>query len=192
MSNGSGEQIILARECRATEIPSGIPHTLAAGSRVRLLQALGGSFTVMDDLGYMLRIDAEDAEALGKAKPLPVAQNPAEFSEKLVWDELRTVYDPEIPVNVVDLGLIYSCQITREQDAHKIEIKMSMTAPGCGMGDILKGDIQRKLSNLPAVGEVQVEVVFDPPWNPAMMSEAARLQLGFDLDSGTHQSYGSY
>jgi probable FeS assembly SUF system protein SufT len=103
----------------------------------------------------------------------------------MVWAQLKTVYDPEIPVNIVDLGLIYSCDITvQEQGGKKIDVKMSMTAPGCGMGNVLKADVEGKLARLPEVKEVHVEVVFDPPWSPARMSEAAKLQLGFDLDYG--------
>lgn len=109
-----------------------------------------------------------------------------QFSEKLVWDRLKTVYDPEIPVNVVDLGLIYACRIAPvESGGHKIEIEMSMTAPGCGMGDVLRADIERKLSELPEVREVHAQIVFDPPWNPGRMSDAAKLQLGLDLDTSS-------
>ncbi len=177
------EQIVLTRDADATQIPSGIPHRLSAGTTVRLMQALGGSYTVMTDIGYMVRVDARDADALGLAPSVPAAEVPQEFSEKLVWDKLKTVYDPEIPVNVVDLGLIYACQIAPVAEGNKIDIKMTMTAPGCGMADVLKADIQRKLSDLPSVKELNVEVVFDPPWNPGRMSEAARLQLGLDVES---------
>jgi probable FeS assembly SUF system protein SufT len=101
----------------------------------------------------------------------------------MVWDQLKTVYDPEIPVNIVDLGLIYSCAIVHdEQGGKKIDVAMSLTAPGCGMSDVLKADVEKKLARLPEVKAVRVEVVFDPPWSPARMSEAAKLQLGFDLD----------
>jgi probable FeS assembly SUF system protein SufT len=179
----SNEQIVLARDANATQIPSGIPHPLSAGTRVRLMQALGGSYTVMTDVGYMVRVDAKDADALGLTPPTSASEATQEFSEKLVWDQLRTVYDPEIPVNVVDLGLIYSCQIEPVAEGNKIEIKMTMTAPGCGMADVLKADIQRKLSALPSVKELNVEVVFEPPWHPGKMSEAARLQLGLDVES---------
>jgi probable FeS assembly SUF system protein SufT len=154
-----------------------------AGTSVRLMQALGGSYTVMTDIGYMVRVDAADAEALGLTPAASSADAPQEFSEKLVWDKLRTVYDPEIPVNVVDLGLIYACQIAPVPEGNKIDIKMTMTAPGCGMADVLKSDIQRKISDLPTVKELNVEVVFEPPWNPSRMSEAARLQLGLDVES---------
>ncbi len=107
---------------------------------------------------------------------------PTAFSENLVWNELKTVYDPEIPVNIVDLGLIYACDITPlHEGGKKIDVKMSMTAPGCGMSEVLKRDVEMKVARVPEVKEVNVEVVFDPPWNPSRMSEAAKLQLGFDL-----------
>jgi probable FeS assembly SUF system protein SufT len=185
----SKEQLELSREVDATQIPSGIPHKLAAGTRVRLMQSLGGSYTVMTDFGYMARIDARDADALGLTPSAAATEAPQEFSEKLVWDLLKTVYDPEIPVNVVDLGLIYACQIKPVPEGNKIEIKMTMTAPGCGMSDVLKADIQRKLSTLPTVKELDVEVVFDPPWHPGRMTEGARLQLGLDLESSPFPIY---
>jgi probable FeS assembly SUF system protein SufT len=188
-----GETITVSRDCETTQIPSGIPHLLASGSKVRLTQALGGSYTVMTDQGYMLRLGPKDADALGidPATAAAAAQAaPTEFSEQLVWDQLKTVYDPEIPVNVVDLGLIYECKIAPLEDGNQIDIKMTMTAPGCGMADVLKMDIQRKLAALPTVRGLNVEVVFDPPWNPTRMSEAARLQLGLDLDSAAFPAYG--
>jgi probable FeS assembly SUF system protein SufT len=186
------EQIDLKRECEAIEIPSGIRRVLSASTRVRISQFLGTSYTVVSDMGCMFRIDAKDADALGLAAPTADDKKTsvAVFSEQLVWDQLKTVYDPEIPVNIVDLGLIYSCEITscqiaaQEQSGKKIDVKMSMTAPGCGMGNVLKADVEGKLQRLPEVQEVHVEVVFDPPWSPALMSEAAKLQLGFDLDYG--------
>jgi probable FeS assembly SUF system protein SufT len=186
----SNEQIVLTRDVDATQIPSGIPHRLTAGTRVRLMQALGGSYTVMTDMGYMVRVDAKDADTLGLTPSTEASTRAtAEFSEKLVWDQLRTVYDPEIPVNVVDLGLIYSCQISPVAEGNKIDIRMTMTAPGCGMSDVLKADIQRKLSSLPTVKELNVDVVFDPPWHPGRMTEGARLQLGLDLESTPFPMY---
>jgi probable FeS assembly SUF system protein SufT len=185
-----GETLTVARDCLSTQIPSGIPLPLAAGTRVRLTQALGGSYTVMTDQGYMVRIDAKDADALGLSAEDIAAATPQEFSEQLVWDQLRTVYDPEIPVNVVDLGLIYDCKCAPVEEGQQIDIKMTMTAPGCGMADVLKNDIQRRLAGLPSVKEVRVEVVFDPPWHPGRMSEAARLQLGLDLDPASFPVYG--
>lgn len=182
------ELIDLKRECEAIEIPSGLRRFLRAGTRVRISQFLGTGYTVVSDMGGMFRIDAKDSGALGLDPPAAAEeQTPhAEFSEQAVWDQLKTVYDPEIPVNIVDLGLIYSCEIKPdERGGKRIDVKMSMTAPGCGMGNVLKADVEGKLSRLPEVRQVDVQVVFDPPWNPGLMSEAAKLQLGFDLDYGT-------
>lgn len=181
----ANDPIALNRDCVAIEIPSGIPQKLPAGSTVRISQNLGSSFTITSDRGYMYRIDGKDADAMGltPAAGAPVSEALAEpFSEKMVWDQLKTVFDPEIPVNIADLGLIYECAISPlEAGGNKIGIKMSMTAPGCGMGNVLKADVETKLKKLPDVKEVQVEIVFDPPWNIGRMSEAARLQLGLDL-----------
>jgi probable FeS assembly SUF system protein SufT len=181
----TGGHITLSRECEAIEIPSGAPAKLPAGAGVRVMQFLGSSYTVASDYG-LFRIDVKDADALGLTPPVRsqavVAPEQTEFSEQLVWDQLKTVYDPEIPVNIADLGLIYSCTTQPlEEGGRRIEIKMSMTAPGCGMGNVLKADVENKLSHLPGVKEVHVEIVFDPPWGPSRMSEAAKLQLGFDL-----------
>jgi probable FeS assembly SUF system protein SufT len=189
---GATEPITLSRACEVIEIPSGIRGTLPAGAVVRIMQSLGSGCTVTTDRGYMYRVDAKDRDALGLSNA-PTAQAAAvhegAFTEQMVWDQLKTVYDPEIPVNIVDLGLVYSCVIALlEQDGNRIHIKMSMTAPGCGMGNVLKADVESKLSRLPGVKEVYVEVVFDPPWHPGLMSDAAKLQLGFDLDYGTTQA----
>jgi probable FeS assembly SUF system protein SufT len=186
------EMIDLKREVMAIEIPSGVNRLLPVGSRVRISQFLGTSYTVISDMGPMFRIDAKDADVLGLTPP-PVDESAtqAEFSEKMVWDQLKTVFDPEIPVNIVDLGLIYSCEITSDEPGgKKIDVKMSMTAPGCGMGNVLKADVEGKLGRLPEVKTVNVEVVFDPPWNAGLMSEAAKLQLGFDLDYGSAPAIG--
>jgi probable FeS assembly SUF system protein SufT len=178
--------IPVKRDVEAIEIPAGVRRTLPAGSTVRISQFLGNAYTVATDLGYLCRIDARDADAIGLA---PVQEEqvtvPGTFDEQMVWDQLKTVFDPEIPVNIVDLGLIYACDITNIEGGKKIDIKMSMTAPGCGMGNVIKADVESKLSHLPEVKQVNVEVVFDPPWGPGRMSEAAKLQLGFDLDYGT-------
>lgn len=183
----TGVPITLSRDCEVIEIPSGTRNTLPAGSVVRIMQTLGGSYTVTGgQYGYMYRIDARDADALGLSAPQAAASSEHKtFSEQLVKDELKTVFDPEIPVNIVDLGLVYGCDITAaEQGGHNIDVKMSMTAPGCGMGNVLKADVESKLARLPDVKRVDVEIVFEPPWTPARMSEAAKLQLGFDLDFG--------
>jgi len=182
------ELIELKRECDAIEIPSGTRRVLPALSRVRISQFLGSGYTVISDMGCMFRIDAKDADALGLTPPAADLKPAAAsvFTEPMVWDQLKSVFDPEIPVNIVDLGLIYSCEISdSEKTGKKIDIKMSMTAPGCGMGNVLKADVESKLGSLPEVKEVNVQVVFDPPWNPSLMSEAAKLQLGFDLDYGS-------
>ena len=178
------EPINLSRQCAVIGIPTGIAATLPVGTSVRIMQHLGTGYTVLTEYGQMFRIDNQDADALGltvtaapEAPPEPVA-----FSENLVWDQLKTVYDPEIPVNIVDLGLIYGCEVSSlDEGGKKIYVKMSMTAPGCGMGDVLKRDVETKVAKVPEVKQVNVEVVFDPPWNPGRMSEAAKLQLGFDL-----------
>jgi len=183
----TGVPITLSRDCEVIEIPSGARSTLPTGSIVRIMQTLGGSYTVSGgQYGYMYRIDARDADALGlPSAEAPTAAEHKVFSEQLVKDELKTIFDPEIPVNIVDLGLVYGCDsAAAEQGGHNIEVKMSMTAPGCGMGNVLKADVESKLARLPDVKHVNVEIVFDPPWTPARMSEAAKLQLGFDLDFG--------
>lgn len=172
------ELVELSRDCSATEIPSGYLRTLTAGTPVVITQCLGGSYTVTVGYSQLMRIDASDADALGFA--VASAESPTEFSEQLVWDQLKLVYDPEIPVNIVDLGLVYSCEITEENGARNIHIAMTMTAPGCGMSQVIKSVVERKLSGLPTVRQVQVDIVFDPPWTMQRMSEAARLQLGLD------------
>ena len=189
---GASEPITVSRACEVIEIPSGIRATLPAGAVVRIMQSRGSGVTVTTDRGYMYRVDAKDTDALGlssaaTAQELAVRDGP--FSEQMVWDQLKTVYDPEIPVNIVDLGLVYSCVIASlEQGGNRIHIKMTMTAPGCGMGNVLKADVESRLSRLPSVKEVHVEIVFDPQWHPGLMSDAAKLQLGFDLDYGATQA----
>jgi len=179
------ERVTLRRDCEAIQIPSGVVTTLPAGTEVRIMQALGDTYTVMTGNGYLVRIAGADADALGK-EPTPdvamegraVPTEPAEI-EQLVWEQLRTCYDPEIPVNIVDLGLVYHCQVTPLPGGmHRVEVKFTLTAPGCGMGEVLKIDIERKIMRLPGVAEVDVEVVFEPLWNQDMMSEAAKLELG--------------
>jgi probable FeS assembly SUF system protein SufT len=189
---GASEPITLSRACEVIEIPSGIRGTLPGGAVVRIMQSLGSGYTVTTDRGYMYRVDAKDTDALGISNPtaqIPAVQEGTTFNEQMVWEQLKTVYDPEIPVNIVDLGLVYSCVIAPlEQGGNRIHIKMSMTAPGCGMGNVLKADVESRLSRLAGVKEVHVEVVFDPQWHPGLMSDAAKLQLGFDLDYGVTQT----
>lgn len=173
------EPITLTRDCDAVLIPSGEKYTLPAGATVRVTQSLGGAFTVTTSLGFMARIAGTDADALGlDAGAAPAAQDAAtgRSTEELVLEQLKTCFDPEIPVNIVDLGLVYDCQV--KNDGRRVEVKFTLTAPGCGMGDILKRDIESKLLAIPGVEEAAVEVVLDPPWDASRMSEAARLQLG--------------
>jgi probable FeS assembly SUF system protein SufT len=171
----------LTRDVDVTVIPYGDTMTLAAGSNVYLMQALGGSFTVMTERGYMARIDGVDAEAIGEQAPaVPSAEEQAgKSTEDLVWDQLKTCYDPEIPINIVELGLVYACNVKdRSEGGQRVEVEFTLTAPGCGMGDFLRDDIRRKVLGVPGVSEADVRVVFSPPWSSAMMSDAARLQLG--------------
>ncbi|HKF48905.1 MAG TPA: putative Fe-S cluster assembly protein SufT [Terracidiphilus sp.] len=179
--------IELKRDCEAIAIPSGLRQTLPSGTPVRIVQSRGGDYTVSTERHAMFRIDGADADALGLSPRQPAELSPREgpLTEEMVWSVLRTVYDPELPVNVVDLGLIYSCAIApRPEGGKSIAVRMAMTSPGCGMSNVLKSDVERKLSQLPEVEEARVEVVFDPPWSPDRMTEEARLQLGFDLDTG--------
>ncbi|WP_173860001.1 MULTISPECIES: putative Fe-S cluster assembly protein SufT [Pseudomonas] len=175
------QPIELTRDCAVTLIPGGERLQLGRGERVVVTQALGGSFTVQISRGRLARVAAADADALGRdaqRQEQPQASSGG-FDIQQVFDMLRTVYDPEIPVNVVDLGLIYQCETRLLADGgQRVEIKMSMTAPGCGMGDVLKEEAYTKVQSIPGVSEVEVEIVWDPPWDQSRMSEAARLQLG--------------
>jgi probable FeS assembly SUF system protein SufT len=184
--------VTLSRSCDVMEIPSGIPYTLQDGALVRIIQTLGGSYTVSaTDSGRMFRIDAKNADALGfdVVAAEAAAAPQGELDDKMVWGQLKTIYDPEIPVNIADLGLVYGCEIKpHEQGGKLLDVKMTMTAPGCGMGNVLKADVERRLGQLPGVTEVRVEIVFEPQWHPGLMSEAAKLQLGFDMDYGSSSS----
>jgi probable FeS assembly SUF system protein SufT len=179
------ETVELRRDCQVIAVPSGTRQVLPQGSTVRVVQKRGGNYTVSTEIHAMYRIDAKDADALGfESTHANETANHGPFSERLVWETLKTVYDPEIPVNVVDLGLIYSCVIApHENGGNVVTIRMAMTSPGCGMSNVLKADVESKLERLDEFAEARVEVVFDPPWNPSRMSDAARLQLGFDLEA---------
>ncbi len=170
----------VARDVEAREIPSGTPITLHAGDPVIITQTLGGSFTVMTPVGFLARIDGKDADAIGEeVAVVDAAANEGKSTEDLAWDQLRTCFDPEIPVNIVDLGLVYGCALSPLPDGgQKIDVKFTLTAPGCGMGDVLREDIKGKLLTVPDIKDADVQVVFDPPWSLQMMSEAAKLQLG--------------
>jgi probable FeS assembly SUF system protein SufT len=185
------ETVKLTRVTEAIEIPYGTKVMVPAGTEVTITQALGDTYTVKTAEGYLVRIADRDADALGKqpgalaAAAARAAVAPAggetvdaeELSAK-VWAELATIFDPEIPVNVVDLGLIYECRVLPVADGrYRVEVVMTLTAPGCGMGDVLKEDAAAKIHALPGVAEAEVEMVFDPPWDPSRMSDAARLAL---------------
>jgi probable FeS assembly SUF system protein SufT len=178
------DEIILKRDCEAVLIPAGTKITLQAGEPVVITQALGGSYTVIIH-GNMARIDARNADAIGK-EATPAATNEtatpqqdATVTEEQVMEQLRTCYDPEIPVNIVDLGLVYDLQIQpMSAGGSRVEIKMTLTAPGCGMGPVLQQDVETKVASIPGVKEAAVLLVWDPPWNREMLSEAARLELG--------------
>lgn len=183
MFTSSQEEISLARDCEAIVIPHGYRTNLAKGTKLRIVQELGGSVTVTAEFGGLFRIDPEQFDALGRTAPegpSPSLQDAAPLDER-IWEVLRTCYDPEIPVNIVELGLVYDCRAlpAGADGRHDVEVKMTLTAPGCGMGDVLAEDVRSKLEKLSDVAQANVEIVFDPPWNQNMMSEAARLQLGF-------------
>ncbi|MBP9902848.1 MAG: putative Fe-S cluster assembly protein SufT [Verrucomicrobiota bacterium] len=176
--------VILTRDVEAAIVPVGTKVTLMKGEPAHITQSLGGSYTVVVN-GNMFRIEARDADALGlevetkRAPAIPSGPVTQEQLEKQVWEALKTCYDPEIPVNVVDLGLIYDCHLTSiGANNYKADVKMTLTAPGCGMGPVLAQDVQNKLISLEPIDEANVELVWDPPWNQGMMTEAAKLQLG--------------
>ncbi|MHC1768382.1 MAG: putative Fe-S cluster assembly protein SufT [Verrucomicrobiia bacterium] len=182
----TGEPVILQRDVEATIVPVGTTVTLLKGEQAYVTQALGGSYTVIVN-GNMFRIDGRNADALGletapsgSSAQQSTGPRTAEQLEKEIWDALRTCYDPEIPVNIVDLGLIYDCSLTpiSQGSSFQATVKMTLTAPGCGMGPMLAQDVQSKLLSIEGIEEANVELVWDPPWNQGMMTEAARLQLG--------------
>jgi probable FeS assembly SUF system protein SufT len=174
------KEVTTTREIEAREIPSGTKLMIPEGTPLAITQSLGGSYTVMTPYGSMVRIDGKDADAIGEEAAASQEEAAAgKTTEELAWDQLRTCYDPEIPVNIVDLGLVYQCGATPlPEGGNRIEVRFTLTAPGCGMGDVLREDIKGKLLSLPDVKEADVQVLFDPPWNMSMMSEAAKLQLG--------------
>lgn len=183
----TSEPVVFERDCKAVMVPQGEEVTLPAGQNGYITQALGGSFTVFVE-GNLFRIRGEDADAIGKEPPaaLTLAGEASDAEvEKLVWQQLRTCYDPEIPVNIVDLGLVYDCSVealaaaeSASEPSRRVKVSMTLTAPGCGMGDILVDDVRSKLESIPTVAEADVELTFDPPWNHAMMSEVAKLETG--------------
>ena len=181
MHSYENEPIVVQRDVKAVAIPAGVEVNLKLGSVGYITQALGGSFTVYID-GNLFRIAGQEADAIGKT-PAVAPEVPPGASEddikSIVWRQLKTCFDPEIPVNIVDLGLIYQCEVRKNDDATRtVDIKMTLTAPGCGMGEVLVQDVRDKVEIVPTVSRANVELIFDPPWNQTMMSDEARLQTG--------------
>jgi len=187
------EAIILGRDCEAIKIPSGVKLTLSAGTQVRITQALGGTYTVMTETGLLVQIAGKDADAIGQEiVPSPTGSTGGtgeEPIEKLVWNQLKTCFDPEISINIVELGLVYRCEVTPlAEGGNKVEVRFTLTAPGCGMGEVLRKDIESKLRSVPGVIETNIQVVLDPPWNPSLMSEAAKLHRSWVWQIGCQPS----
>ena len=176
------EVIELTRDVNIVTIPDGNHGTLNKGDIVTLHQSLGNNYTVVTNHGHMVRISGSDADALDKEQHelhTLVSETSPESVEKNCWEVMKTVYDPEIPVNIVDLGLVYHCHVEPVDDGkNDVHVMMTLTAPGCGMGPVIQGDVEKCIRALPGVENVNVEVVLDPPWSQDMMSEVARVQLG--------------
>lgn len=181
----ANEQITLSRDCDAIQIPVGNSVILPKGTPVTITQTLGGTYTVSAPMG-LFRIATKDAAALGlqageAPAAAPAAAGDGKVFEKQVWETLKNCYDPEIPVNIVDLGLIYSMNLSKAPEGgQKVDVKMTLTARGCGMGPAIAADAQQKLLALDGVEEANVEVVWDPPWTPAMISPEGRKRLGIE------------
>jgi probable FeS assembly SUF system protein SufT len=181
------QAVTVLRNVDIMGIPSGFHATLPEGTPVIIQQHLGGAFTAMTPTGGLVRIDGKDADALGpdfveearryEAERAAAAEGP--FDEEKVWAALREVYDPEIPSNIVELGLVYVVAAEPAEGGHKVKVVMTLTAPACGIGPVIVDDVRRKVLGVPGVKDAEVELVFDPPWDPSRMSEAAKLQLGF-------------
>lgn len=175
------------RDVEVMQVPSGFKVVLPAGSWLVVQQTLGGQFTAMTDTGGLVRVEGKDADALGpeyEAEARKAAEERGRaaegpFDEEKVWDALRQVYDPEIPASIVELGLVYVVAAAQVEGGHKVSVQMTLTAPACGIGPVLVEDVRRAVLGVPGVKEAEVELVFDPPWDPSRMSEAAKLQLGF-------------
>lgn len=181
MRSHQNEAFVLSRNTAAVMVPSGDQIELKAGLSGFITQALGGSFTLYIE-GNLYRLAGENADAIGKQVLTPPELPPGATDDDikaLAWQQMRSCYDPEIPIDIVELGLVYACEVSADADGERIvDVKMTLTAPGCGMGDVLVQDVKEKIEIIPTVAEAKVELVFDPPWNQSMMSEAARLQTG--------------
>jgi probable FeS assembly SUF system protein SufT len=181
-SRHTEENVVLKRDVNGITIPDGSHVVLNKDQMVTIYQSLGNNFTVFSDTGLMVRIAGLDADALGKESGQNTrlsSETDPESVENNAWEVMRTVFDPEIPVNIVDLGLVYYCRVSPiETGKNRVDVAMTLTAPGCGMGPVIQHDVERLISELPGVETVNVEVVFDPPWSQDMMSEIAKLELG--------------
>lgn len=179
----SGEMITVNRDVDAVLIPLGTPVLIPEGAQVMITQELGGSYTVSVN-GNLARVEGKDADALGMTEAEPVRQpepGPVEgpVSEEEIWNVLKTCFDPEIPVNIVDLGLVYDCHVVDTDDGgNHVDVVMTLTAPGCGMGPFIVEDVRQKVLSIANVSDVHVDLIFEPPWDRAMMSDEAKLQLG--------------
>jgi len=178
------EEVTFSRGAEAIMIPSGERVIVPEGAQATITQSLGGAYTLITDRGLMVRVSGREVEAIGK-QPVEtpgaadIESQTKEKVEEAVWEQLKTCYDPEIPVNIVDLGLVYQCELQEiEEGGFDIKMKMTLTAPGCGMGPVLAGDVKSKVESIPGVHNADIEVVFDPVWDRSMMTEAAKLQLG--------------
>jgi probable FeS assembly SUF system protein SufT len=181
MRTHENEPFVLRRDVKAVMVPAGIDIELKSGQSGFITQALGGSFTLYME-GNLFRLAGSDADAIGK-EVVKTPELPPNATEQdvleVAWEQLRSCYDPEIPINIVDLGLIYECTVASLPEGQRqLNVRLTLTAPGCGMGDVLVQDIKQKLEIIPTVAAANVELVFDPPWNQSMMTEAARLQTG--------------
>jgi probable FeS assembly SUF system protein SufT len=181
----SYDRIELRRDCPAVQIPDGARVTIPAGTSAFLTQSLGGSYTLqVPDLGGLFRVAGPDGDALGLEPTAAVGESSGAagpVTEEQIWKELRNVYDPEIPVNIVDLGLVYDMRILpREGGGSRVEVQMTLTAPGCGMGHAISMDAKERIERLSGVGEADVRLVWDPAWNPQMISPEGRAKLGMD------------
>jgi probable FeS assembly SUF system protein SufT len=175
------------RDIEVMQVPSGLRATLPSGTPLVVQQTLGGQFTAMTATGGLVRVDGKDADALGpeyveearKFEAERAAAHEGAFDREKVWDALRQVYDPEIPTNIVELGLVYVVEAHPAEGGHRVIVRMTLTAPACGIGPVLVEDVRRQVLGVPGVADVEVDLVFDPPWDPSRMSDAAKLQLGF-------------
>jgi len=181
MQQQTSQLIHLSRDVQGLMVPYGTEVTLVEGSFVTLVQSMGGAYTVIVN-GNMVRIDGDDADALGKENESLTYETPADGKVDTddLWRTLDTIYDPEIPVSIVQLGLIYGCEVREQTDdgGYRVNVDMTLTAPGCGMGPVLVEEARLRLLKVPHVSEVTVELIFDPPWSHDMMSDAAKLELG--------------